>query len=292
MANQINQISCKKCGICIETCPENVLYTDSEGNTNFNPMTLHLCVKCAQCMAVCPSDSIRIEGIDAESTLINPGEDGVDYDQFRSFLSKRRSIRVFKDKVVPRSLIEKMIDACSLTPYGFNPQSVHITVIDDKVLLHEAYLKICALYQNLGKMMGKPISRFFVKRHVDDATYKTLLHHILPIIKMGRFNPDYGKDNILRNAPVLMIFHGKIDASEHIEDGWINTTYAMLAAHSLGLGTTVIGLVPPAINRNNEIKGLFGIPEDHEAISSLIIGFPKFKYKRSIYRPKQSINWM
>ena len=41
----------------------------------------------------------------------------------------------------------------------------------------------------------------------------------------------------------------------------ISVTYAMLAAHSFGLGATIIGLISPAINKVKEIKELFQIPE-------------------------------
>ena len=72
----------------------------------------------------------------------------------------------------------------------------------------------------------------------------------------------------------------------------ISVTYAMLAAHSFGLGATIIGLISPAINKVKELKELFKIPEENEAVISLILGYPKYKYKRIIKREKRDINWV
>ncbi len=66
----------------------------------------------------------------------------------------------------------------------------------------------------------------------------------------------------------------------------------MLAAHSLGLGATIIGIVPAAINKVKEVREVFQIPEENEAIMSVIIGYPKYKYRKSVKRRGQNINWI
>lgn len=76
---------------------------------------------------------------------------------------------------------------------------------------------------------------------------------------------------------MILIFHANKDAEEHTNNALICVTYARLAAHSFGLGTTIIGLIPPAINRVKELKELFQIPEENEAVISLILGYPKYK---------------
>jgi len=65
----------------------------------------------------------------------------------------------------------------------------------------------------------------------------------------------------------------------------------MLAAHALGLGATMIEIVPAAINKVRKVREIFGIPEQHEAVMSLIFGYPKYKYQRAIIRRKQAIHW-
>jgi hypothetical protein len=54
----------------------------------------------------------------------------------------------------------------------------------------------------------------------------------------------------------------------------------------------MIGLVPAAINRVKEVREIFQIPEKNEAIISVILGYPKYKYKRTIRRKSHQIKWL
>jgi hypothetical protein len=37
---------------------------------------------------------------------------------------------------------------------------------------------------------------------------------------------------------------------------------------------------------------MFKIPEENEVVASMILGYPKFKYKRAIQRQLKSITWL
>ena len=139
-------------------------------------------------------------------------------------------------------------------------------------------------YQNIEKWLKNPFIRFMMKRKTTEGTFNTLTHHILPMVKVGHYNFEKGKDNITRHAPVLIIFHAEKGAQEAYEDAHIRLTYALLAAHSLELGATAIGLVPPAINKDKRVKQIFQIPETDEALASLILGYPKYHIKKGIIR--------
>jgi nitroreductase len=99
-------------------------------------------------------------------------------------------------------------------------------------------------------------------------------------------------DRITRDAPALIILHANKKAEEHTNNSLIYATYVMLAANSLGLGATMIGIVPAAINKVKEVRDIFQIPTEHEAVMSVIIGYPKHKYKQTIKRKVQTINWI
>jgi hypothetical protein len=66
----------------------------------------------------------------------------------------------------------------------------------------------------------------------------------------------------------------------------------MLAAHSLGLGATMNEIVAASINRVPEVRQIFQVPDEHEAVLSLILGYPKYTYKRAIKREYQKIHWV
>ena len=51
----------------------------------------------------------------------------------------------------------------------------------------------------------------------------------------------------------------------------------------------MIGIVPAAINKVREVRDTFQIPKENEATNSVIIGYPKYKYKRAIIRRNKDI---
>ena len=54
----------------------------------------------------------------------------------------------------------------------------------------------------------------------------------------------------------------------------------------------MIGIIPAAINKVSEVKEIFKIPERNEAVMSVIIGYPKYKYKRTIKRKNKNVEWI
>jgi len=51
----------------------------------------------------------------------------------------------------------------------------------------------------------------------------------------------------------------------------------------------MIGIVPAAINKVQILKDIFKIPRKSEAIMSVIIGYPKYNYRRIIKRKSHNI---
>jgi ferredoxin len=66
--------------------------------------------------------------------------------------------------------------------------------------------------------------------------------------------------------------------------------YTFMATHALGLGATVIGFIPPAIIRDKKLRALFQIPKVFDVIASLILGYPKYNFKRAIIGPKLNMH--
>ncbi|MBP1775758.1 MAG: nitroreductase family protein, partial [candidate division NC10 bacterium] len=99
-------------------------------------------------------------------------------------------------------------------------------------------------------------------------------------------------DIFTRGAPALLLFHARRDSENHTEDIQVALTYGLLAAHSLGLGASAIGLIPPAVERNKDLRRLFQIPGENEVLGSMIVGYPKIPFKRGIQRKLAEITWI
>lgn len=282
--NLINQDTCKQCHLCISICPSKILQTNSDKQVFFFENKMHTCLRCGQCMAVCETQSIQIEGLTYERNIFELPPNDIGYDQLQAFLAHRRSVRNFKDTPIPNAVIDKILETTNLAPFGAAPHAVNITAINDRRRIEEALPHISQFYTNLGKWMRNPFMRFMIKRNAGPEQFNTIKHHLLPRIKLGHYNIERSGDNITRNAPALIILHAPRGTEESHEDGYINLTYCMLAAHSLGLGTTVIGLIPPALNKVRQVREIFGIPHHHQAIASMILGYPKYRLRNGIRR--------
>lgn len=55
---------CKKCGICVEFCPKDVLTADALGNPH--PTNEEKCIGCTQCVLHCPDFAITVSENNAE----------------------------------------------------------------------------------------------------------------------------------------------------------------------------------------------------------------------------------
>ena len=106
----IDKDKCVGCGMCAKVCvAHNIAINNKKAET-----ILDDCIKCGQCTAVCPKEAISISGYDEkqidkkEDVRLNP-------DDVLEVIRFRRSIRQFKQKEVPREVIEQILEAGRLT---------------------------------------------------------------------------------------------------------------------------------------------------------------------------------
>ena len=291
MESTVNSELCNKCKFCIEVCPCNIIGLNTKEEVHFITEKTSICLKCGQCMAVCGTNAITVNGLSYDNDFIDLPDNNVDHNSFVNFLANRRSIRNFKDKPISNELIHQILDTVSYAPYGAEPEKINITVINNKKRIEAALPYIAEFLDNIVKWIENPIASFMIKRKRGQETFNTIKNHLYPIAKLKNYKLKFG-DRITRNAPAILIFHAEKGAEEHTNNSIIYATYSILAAHALGLGATMIGIVPAAINKVKEVREIFRIPEENEAVMSVIIGYPKYKYKRTIIRKRQVINWI
>ncbi|MHA1767858.1 MAG: nitroreductase family protein [Promethearchaeota archaeon] len=291
--NRINSDTCKTCGLCAATCPNQIIVKNEFEEMVFRPERIHLCFKCGHCMAICPTKSVIIDGLSYEKDFFEFSECQYYENQFYKLISDRRSIRCFKDKSIPQDILKKIVDAISTAPISFPPSRTEITVVNNRDIIKKALPHFIHFYDKLRNMLKKPIIRFFMKREMNGEVFNTLKNHVLKILDVKLpYMKKNEEDAIIRNAPTIIIFHAKKNSESHTTDIHIAITYGLLAAHSLGLGATMIDLIPPAIERTNELRDIFRIPKDNEVIASMIVGYPKYTFQRGIQRNLANLTWI
>jgi NAD-dependent dihydropyrimidine dehydrogenase PreA subunit/nitroreductase len=274
----INQETCTLCMGCVDLCPSVIYFKDDKNQIAINPVNSKFCITCGQCMSVCATRSVQTGDMNYDRDFFGFSTETITYDSFASELIKRRSVRSFSKKPIEKEIIDKVTGIFRHAPYGVAPLNAEVTIINDRKKIEETLPIMRNFYDRMGKL-DNAMGRFIFKLMVNKEVYRTMVDFLLPIIRSGHYKYESG-DTITRGAPAIILFHGKKEAPEHTADSWILCNYAMISAHFLGLGSTIIGLVPPVINQSKEVRKIFGIPEGHDVVCSLILGYPKHKYQR------------
>ncbi len=286
MPNQLHTVNPETCrgdGICAEICPEDVLAIVDDKAATVEERA-EACILCGQCVAVCPTDSLRMPDLPMED-FQELAKLPFGYDQFLDFLKLRRSVRVFKDRPVEKELIDKILAAAATAPMGFPPHSTEVVVIESQEERRFLLRQLVKDYDSTIKAFSSPVGRIIVHFAAGKENYHMLKDYIVEIARHA--NEAYrrdGSDGYMRGAPVLMLFHANRRALSYEENAHIVCSHAMLTAVSLGLGTTIIGLIPPVVDRSKVLRERYGIPKENRVLTSLILGYPKYKYKKSIRR--------
>ena len=96
------------------------------------------------------------------------------------------------------------------------------------------------------KGFPNPLIRAMIRLSAGAEDFGVLKNHIVDVARYA--NEEYrrdGADRYMYRAPVLMMFHGNRWTMSYQENAHLVCHHSMLAAITLGLGTTIIGLIPP-----------------------------------------------
>ena len=294
MAEQLHSVdseTCKGDGICVDICPEQVLRILDDKAVTVESRAGH-CILCGQCVAVCPNEALQMTKLPAKDfeDLAKPP---FGYGEFFDFVRLRRSVRVFKDKPVERGLTEKILAAAATAPMGFPPHSTEVVVIDKQEELDFLLKELIKDYASMVRGFSSPLGRAMIRLSAGAENYWVLKDRIVEQVRYA--NEAYyrdGTDLYMYRAPVLMLFHGNRRAHSYEENAHLVCHHAMLASVSLGLGTTIIGLIPPIVDHSKALRKSYGIPKQNKVVTSLIIGHPKYKYKKGIRRDLAGVRMM
>jgi nitroreductase/NAD-dependent dihydropyrimidine dehydrogenase PreA subunit len=295
MIVNINQDLCKACGICGHVCPRHIPVTienDNRKTTMISSERINLCMECGHCAAICPNRAIQIECLN-EKKFASVKEPEIDDNQFLSLIQQRRSVRRYKEKPVPREIINRIIDAAHSSPTGTGRMTTGVIVIDSRETLATFSELAYELYEGLEKNLKNPIARFFIKQREGKKILRTLLDFVMPGMHWYIRWYREGKSNeILRDCPALMLFHCPIYEPMGEGNCLIAAFHAIMMAQIMKIGTCFNDLIPPACNRVPEIRKLLDLPDDREVYASITMGYSKYQFKRTVPRKLAEVRYL
>lgn len=291
----IDREQCTGCGLCVKVCPFGTI-TMEDGKA---AVTGDRSLNCGHCAAVCPVDAVQVTSIDQDLShfsTFEPDHRWLPYGEFDSaqlirLMASRRSCRNYKDTPVDRSLLEDLVKIGVTAPSGTNCQGWTFTILPTRDAVTALGARVAGFYAKLNRLAEKRFFREFLK--------------VLGKKELANYYRDYyeyveqglaewkksGRDPLFYHAPAAMVIAQTSDATLPKEDSMLASQNILLAAHSMGLGTCLIGMAVEAMKRDKGIQRFLGIPDRETVYSVIAVGYPNEKYHTQAGRKKVPVRY-
>jgi nitroreductase/NAD-dependent dihydropyrimidine dehydrogenase PreA subunit len=273
---------CTGCGLCVTVCPSGTLSLQGGKAA----VTGDFSLSCGHCAAVCPADAIMVPVLDPETSRyasfatdprwLPPGE--FNTAQLVRLMASRRSCRQFKNKPVERPVLEDLVKIGITAPSGTNSQMWTFAILPDR----ESVVAF-----------GDQVALFF--KHTNKLAENVFLRYALRLIgkaELANYYRDYyqsvsdalaereqgGRDRLFHGATAAIVVGSKPEGSTPKEDALLATQNILLAAHSMGLGTCLIGFAVIPLIKDIRVKRFLGIPDNEHVHSVVALGHPNERY--------------
>lgn len=279
VTTRIDAEHCTGCGRCVSVCPKETLSLENGKAVVSGSESMH----CDHCAAICPEGAVRVDAIDTDLAAYEnftteerwlPFGEG-DTGRLVQLMRSRRSCRNFKELPVSADLLSDLVKVGVTAPSGSNCQPWTFTLLPDRARV-EAFARHIARFfdklnrtaekawlRNLLRLCGQPTLHNYYRDH-----YHTVKEG-LDTWRAG------GRDRLFHGAPAVMVVAARKAASCPAEDALLATQNLLLAAHTMGLGTCLIGFAVEAMRHDGSIAKVLEIPSEEAVHAVIALGWPK-----------------
>ena len=286
----IDAEKCNGCELCVKVCPSETI-SMQEGKAR---VTGDRSLQCGHCVAVCPVDAVRVDAIDERSLSFNSfdlknqwlphGEP--DTARLVQLMASRRSCRNYTEQTVDRSVLQDLVKIGTTAPSGTNCQNWTFTILPDRAAVNELGQRIASFFKKINRLAEKHMIRKtlrLVGKPALDNYYREHYQSVKEGLKEYELS---GRDLLFHSAPTVIIVATRPGGSCPFEDALLATQNILLGAHSMGLGTCLIGFAVDAIKNDAGIQRFLTIPQEETVCSVIAVGYPEEEYKGLAGRKK------
>ena len=292
---EINRDLCSGCGLCVTVCPTGTISLIGGKAVVSEVESIY----CGHCEAVCPQGAVRVIAIDkdmsryktftTEKQWLPPGKFSTS--DLVKLMASRRSCRCFVDRPVEKAMLEDLIKIGITAPSGTNSQAWTFTILPTRKAVTSFAGHIASYFSRLNAAAEATILRMFLKligkRELDDY-YRGYYRKVKEALEQWHVS---GKDRLFHNSTAAIIVGSKPGASCPAEDALLATQNILLAAHSMGLGSCLIGYAVAAMKKDPSIQKAVGIPSEEEIHVVIALGYSDEVYQRVAGRKKATLRY-
>lgn len=269
---EVDREKCNRDGLCVEECPARVIRLSPKDDVPVPQADFkEYCIACGHCVAVCPTEALRLEWLEPGQCPPVNRELQLTREQAEQFLRGRRSIRSFKEKIVERAKLEKLLEIACYAPSAKNNQPWHWTVVERPDEVRRLAALVVEWMRGVIAEKPKVAAALSFTRVV--AAW------------------DSGFERVCRGAPHLMVVHADKNYGFGAEDTALALSYLELYAPLLGLGSCWAGYFYSAVNAYPPLFDALKLPARHKAFGALMVGYPRFRYQRLVPRKPPKVTW-
>lgn len=287
---EVNTDLCSGCGLCASVCPTGTISLTGEKAAASGDE----CISCGHCEAACPEQAIRVSVIDEGMsrfktfTAIN---EWLPHGQYNTsslvhLMSSRRSCRHFTDRPVDRALLEDLMKIGITAPSGTNSQMWTFTILPTRKAVMSLGERVGNYYRELNTTAEKTLLRLLLKsigKGELDAYYRGYYRKVKETLEEWQAT---GRDRLFHGSTAAIIVGSRPGASCPAEDALLATQNILLAAHSMGLGSCLIGFAVAAMKKDPSIALALGIPAEEDIHAVIALGYPDETYQKPAGRKK------
>jgi nitroreductase/NAD-dependent dihydropyrimidine dehydrogenase PreA subunit len=286
---------CTGCGLCIDVCPSDVLALENGTIT----LSREGCFGCDHCAAVCPAGAITIDSVSTENLALATVETGGRWLPFGEFdtallvrlLYSRRSCRSFTEEPIEQAVLEDLARIGTMAPSGTNSQRWSFTIVPGRQALLGFGHRIGRFYERLNRLAANPAARLVSRLFMQDRLgHYYRRYHAQVEDAMLQFS-QAGRDKLFHGATAAILVGTEPGASCPREDALLAAQNIALAAHTMGIGTCLIGFAVEAMRRDRSIQRSLGIPGTEDIHAVIALGKPAVTYLRPAGRKPAKIRY-
>ena len=295
VTTHIDQETCIGCELCVKVCPNETISMQGDKAVVTGDRSL----QCGHCVAVCPVDAVKVEAIDSQSLCFNNfdlknhwlphGE--FDTPGLVQLMASRRSCRNYTEQALDRSVLEDLVKIGTTAPSGTNCQNWTFTVLPERAAVIEFAQRIASFFKRLNRAAEKTLTRKALKL-IGKPALEIYYREYYQSVKEGLVAwEQHQHDLLFHGATAVIVVGSKPGGSCPKEDAMLASQNILLGAHSMGLGTCLIGFAVEAMQNDPTTKKFLKIPDEETIYAVIAMGYPDEKYKGLTGRKKMVMRY-